>query len=64
MMLYMIVDEGTSMALTLQVRERIADGWVPLGGVAMNCRRYMDRDNYENFEWRWAQAMTKEDGSR
>lgn len=57
-MLYEILEEWNAEDLEASVRERMADGWRPLGGVSI-ARAFYDKDE-DACSW-YVQAMTKED---
>jgi hypothetical protein len=57
---YMIAIEGSTSDLAETVKEHMATGWRPQGGVAV--MRYQvenDRKGYSESEWVWAQALVK-----
>ncbi len=57
---YRIVEEELLSVLASRVRDLIAEGWIPRGGIAVTVRRsWKDSDGYSYNEWTYTQAMTK-----
>ena len=53
-MSYIVITSGSQQGIIDAVNERIADGWVPLGGVCVDTLIYHDRK-----EMSYHQAMTR-----
>ena len=60
MMQYDIWSDSNIEGLLARVREAIAEGWQPLGGVAISSwTAHNEREGYDETQSEYAQAMVK-----
>jgi len=56
---YCLIESDDADELTRRVKERMQDGWQPLGGIAVTRYTYQTYTDGKQSSWWYTQAMVK-----